>query len=149
VVDASEERTLILHQLLAQPRLRAADLGKVLERPGIYVIHLDAPDPLCLKLGIAGPRRKDGLRGRLDLHFRSNPSNTVLARHMIADATPIWAANFDFRIQAARSAFLSARCFFQILERQEDEPRLRELERFLEGALRPRYRGRVGGRHQT
>ena len=57
MVDVSDERAAILHQLLAQPRLRAADLGKVPERPGIYVIYLHVPDPLCLKLGIAGPSR--------------------------------------------------------------------------------------------
>ena len=148
-ICSSDQRTSILRQLLGQPRLRGADLRKVPKRPGIYVIHLGLPDPLCLKVGIAGPRRKDGLYGRLQLHFRSNPSNTVLAEHMIADATPVWATNSDFRIRADRSAFLKARCFFQILERQDDESRLRELEGFLEDALRPRYRGSVGGPYET
>jgi hypothetical protein len=55
--------TPILHQLLVQPRLRAADLGKEPERSRIYVIYLDVPDPLFLKLGIAGPGGKMGFVG--------------------------------------------------------------------------------------
>ena len=34
----------------------------------------------CLKVGIASPRRRDGIRGRLKLHLRNNPDNTVLCR---------------------------------------------------------------------
>ena len=128
--------------------LKAAELESVSKSSGIYVIWVQNTDAVCLKVGIAGPRRKDGLRGRLRLHFGSNPDNSVLARHMIADATPSWAHSFDFRVRAQRAAFLKNECYFRTFDLQgTDAASFRSVESWLEKALVPRYRGRVGRRY--
>ena len=144
---AIAECEAVRNELMESSPFTAADLGSVSLLPGLYVIWVENADKLCLKVGIAGPRRKDGLRGRLRLHFSSNPDNSVLARHMIADATPAWAHEFNFRTRAERAAFLKSKCCFRTLElRGIDEVSLRSIESSIEDVLRPRYCSRVGQR---
>ena len=99
---------------------------------------------MCLKVGIAGPRQRKGLQDRLKLHYSSNPSNSVLARHLSADATSSWAAGRDFKDKGQRRAFLSDNCFFQVVALPNiDRSELTRVESFLVETLQPQYAGRV------
>lgn len=118
---------------------------------GLYVLwHRRPTADECLKVGIAGPRREKGLRERLDLHFGSNPNNSVLAKHMAADCQLARPAGFDFTVREERKTFLAKKCFFQTVELPAGMPRkeLRDFEKWAEkdSGLDPRYIGRVKSR---
>jgi len=111
---------------------------------GIYVLWLSGEVPLCLKVGLAGPRNGRGLAGRIQLHLSSNSANTVLARHMAADVTLPTGGGYDFRDRQQRSRLLAEKCHFQVLGMPDlTLAQLRCFERFLEAKLQPKYRGRV------
>jgi len=116
-------------------------------KPGAYILWMKHEDKcLLLKVGIAKPRRKDGLRGRLRYHFNSNPRNTVLAKHMSADLDLAGETGYNFKQQSKRQEFLANHCFFKVIilpDITEDE--LKRFERYLENRTKPRYIGNVGG----
>lgn len=134
----------VLQQLLDSPSVRRSTLESVTKEQGLYVLWLDKPSKMCLKVGIAGPRRGKGVRGRLDLHFSSHLSNSVLARHLAADSQSSWLAGRQLSVRENRQAFLADSCRFQVvaaptLSRQD----LLRVEAFLVNRLRPLYVGRV------
>jgi hypothetical protein len=132
--------------LLKAPRIRAAgaSIREVSDLQGVYVLWFNGEAPMCLKVGIAGPRNGEGLAGRIKLHCSSNPGNTVLARHMSADLTPPCRSEYDFRDRQERAKFLAEECCFQVLELPAlSRAQLRSFERFLETKLQPKYMGRV------
>lgn len=134
-----------LRRLLTSPRITKLTLDQAPRQQGAYVLWFDGDPPVCLKVGIAGPRKGKGLKGRLQLHFSSHPGNTVLARHLVADSTSAWAQRYDFRKREQRQDFLSAECFFQTVELPNLSRReLEQFEAFLEEQLEPKYTGRVG-----
>lgn len=136
----------LLAQLLQSSHITCPDLADAPRQQGVYVLWLDSSPPTCLKVGMAGPRGGNGLRGRLYLHCRSHPGNTVLARHLAADSTSPWGKEWDFAHVEDRRRFLAERCYFQALALPElSIARLRAFEDFLEQRLEPRYMGRVGG----
>lgn len=139
----------LMRRLLQQPHLTRKDLSSVPTDQGVYVLWLDSNPPTCLKVGMAGPRSGKGHRGRLTLHWRSNPANTVLARHLMADSASTWARGHDFAQVEERQRFLTDRCYLQALPLGEySEAEIRALEAFAEAELKPRYLGRVG-KHDT
>jgi hypothetical protein len=64
---------------------------------GVYALWLASDPPVCLKVGVAGPRKGKGLRDRLSYHFRSDAINTVLAEHLAADLSSPWARDRNFK----------------------------------------------------
>lgn len=78
------EHDSLLDQLLSSKRVSHAELASAPTEQGVYVLWLKKPQ-MCLKVGRAGPRRGEGLRGRLALHFKSAAGNSVLARHLVVD----------------------------------------------------------------
>ncbi len=75
----------VLGQLLkSQIVITKANLSRAPRVQGAYILWLAGEPPVCLKVGIAGPRRGEGLWGRLKRHFRCV---SVLGRHMAADKT--------------------------------------------------------------
>jgi hypothetical protein len=121
---------------------RKPDLVNVDTVSGVYAWWLDESPPVCLKVGIATPRRHDGLRGRLSDHFTSSYGTTTLARHLYRDRTSPWAQARDFTKPAVRRDFMRDHCFFRYLPMGKlDEPTLRGFERHLERELRPVYLG--------
>lgn len=116
----------------------------VTNHPGVYVLWLNRSAPVCLKVGIAGPRQGKGLQDRLRLHYSSNPSNSMLARHLSSDATSSWASGRDFKDRGQRRAFLIDKCFFQVVALPNtDRSELKRIESFLVETLQPKYAGRV------
>jgi hypothetical protein len=138
---------VLFDQLLKSSRIRIHSLATAPTDQGAYAVWLDTS---CLKVGIAGPRKGKGLSGRLELHFSSNPDNSVLARHMVADATPSWASGYDFRNRQDRAKFLDERCYVQAIALPDFTRRqLLDFEKFLVTKLCPRYKGRVSKRSET
>ena len=134
----------VLQELLDSPNVRRSTLESVTKEQGLYVLWLDSPSKMCLKVGIAGPRRGKGVRGRLELHYSSHLSNSVLARHLAADSKSSWLAGRKLSVRENRQVFLANSCRFQVvaaptLSRQD----LLRLEAFLIRRLRPLYAGRV------
>jgi hypothetical protein len=134
----------VLQKLRLGPRIAWPSLADSPRQQGAYVLWLDCEPPVCLKVGIAGPRRGEGLWGRLKLHYASNSANSVLARHLAADSTSPWARDYDFRDREQRKNFLTQRCCFQAIALPTMSlGELRWFEGFLERELRPKYAGRV------
>lgn len=149
-MDSLDDLETVLQQLLVAPKVKSSALATVSQDQGVYVLWAAGDRPVCLKVGIAGPRQGKGLRERLHLHYLSNLSNSVLARHLVADSTSPWSAGFDFNVQQQRQTFLSKNCYFQALavpgiSRSE----LLRLETFLVEKLLPVYIGRVKKRVAT
>lgn len=146
----TNEMDSITRRLENSQRVTLKTLPTVSKQQGVYALYyadVRRNMGICLKVGKAGPRRSDGLLGRLRLHFRSNQRNTVLARHMRADATySEWRVlGLDFTQQDQRQEFLDKHCFFRVLPMPEyTEGELKRLEEHLEASLCPRYRGKVG-----
>lgn len=139
-VDPDHDRWLA--QLLGCTPHRKPDLDRVEEVSGAYAWWLEQAEPVCLKVGIATPRRKGGLRGRLSDHFTSSYGTTTFARHLDRDRNSPWAQGRDFTSQKHRSAFVRDHCFFRYLVlNQLDEPALRSFEKHLEHELHPVYKG--------
>ena len=135
----------LLQQLRLGPHITWSSLADTPGQQGAYVLWLDSEPPVCLKVGIAGPRRGEGLWGRLKLHYASNPANSVLARHLAADSTSLWAQSYDFVDREQRKEFLTEKCYFQAVALPAmTRGELRQFEVFLEQELRPKYAGRVG-----
>jgi hypothetical protein len=92
----------------------------------------------------SGPRRGLGLRGRIALHAASQPSSSVLARHLAADSGSAWSLGWDFNVRGQRQKFLSECCYLTFVaapELRRDD--LLRLESFLVERLKPIYVGRV------
>lgn len=133
----------VIEQLQVFPKIRGSSLG-VTKHQGVYVLWLDRSSRVCLKVGIAGPRQGKGLGERLKLHYSSNPSNSVLARHLAADTTSSWAAGRNFNETRQRRAFLADNCYFQVVELPNiGRSNLKRIESFLVDKLKPTYAGRV------
>lgn len=141
----------ILERFRTAPPVTLDVIGGVPKQPGLYALYYLDPQKrtsICLKVGKAGSKRKDGLQGRLLYHFRSNTRNTVLARHMEADATlSKWRIlGFNLMHRSDRQKFLAEYCYFKAVSLpQRTEACLETLEAQLEAFLSPRYKGRVGG----
>jgi hypothetical protein len=130
--------------LLLAGKITKRTLAEAPCHQGAYVLWLESEQPHCLKVGIAGPRKGHGIRGRLKLHFSSNLRNSVLARHLAADASSARDHDFDFRSRTGRQDFLARRCYFQAIALTEfSRQRLLDFEAFLVSELKPRYLGRV------
>jgi hypothetical protein len=130
--------------LLAAPRVTRAQVATVSTDQGVYILWFEGPPPVCLKVGIAGPRRGGGIRERLVLHYSSNPAASVLAKHLAADDRSAWATGKGLHDRATRQAFLANECYFQVkpatgLTRRE----LLNLEAQLIEVFKPCYAGRV------
>jgi hypothetical protein len=133
-----------LQRLLQSQHITKSSLGQTTRQQGAYVLWLDEKEPICLKVGIAGPRRGKGLLGRLEFHFASRLSDSILAKHLAADSVSPWSHGYDFQDQQQRQKFLTDKCFFQVipllgLSRNE----LLQFEDFLEMRLKPKYAGMV------
>lgn len=143
-MDSGKACDLVLRELLEAERIRKSSLASVTDAQGVYVLWFAGPPATCLKVGIAGPRRGTGVRGRLRLHYASNPSNSVLARHLAADSASRWSVGRDFTVRGQRQAFLADECYFQALAVENLSRRdLEGLESSLIERLRPTYAGRV------
>jgi hypothetical protein len=135
---------VLLEKLISAPRIRRSSVDAASKLPGAYVLWLDTEPLVCLKVGIAGLRKGKGVRDRLMLHFRNDPRNTILARHLIADDTSAWTKNRDFTRQDERSRLLAEHCFFQVLPLPSLTPTdLKSFEAFIQARLEPRYAHRV------
>lgn len=134
----------LLQQLQGSSRISKSSLNQVPRQQGVYVLWFDNNPPVCLKVGIAGPRQGKGLWERIELHFSNNPNNTVLARHMEVNIDFGQAQGYDFRDRSQRQQFLADKCYFQIIPLPNwSREELRRFEDFLELHLNPKYRGRV------
>ena len=135
----------LLHQLQLSSHITKSSLSETSRQQGAYILWLDDNPPMCLKVGIAGPRRGTGLWERLKYHFSSHPGNSVLARHLAADAISYWTQGYDIRDREQRKRFLAEECYFQAISLPTlSRSELRQFEVFIERELRPKYRGRVG-----
>jgi hypothetical protein len=126
-------------------KIHRSNVGAATSHQGLYVLWLEARNPTCLKVGIAGERGGQGVRGRLKLHFSSHPDNSVLARHLAADTRSEWTTGTDFNRREDRQNFLRDTCYFQAvatpnLSRNE----LEHLEAEVIARLHPKYAGAVG-----
>lgn len=134
----------LLQRLLKSPRITKSSLDQVPRQQGAYILWLEENPAICLKVGIAGSRQGKGLRERVQFHFSSNPTNSVLARHMEADIDFGRALGYDFQDRLQRQQFLANKCFFQVIAIPNWNRReLKRFEDFLETQLNPRYKGRV------
>lgn len=134
----------VLRRLLMTPQIGRTSLSTVPTDQGVYVLWL-RDVPICLKVGIAGPRRGKGLRERIKNHFSSSADSSVLARHLAADTTSRWCNGRDFTSRFNRQSFLAEDCYFQALPvHTETRRELEQLEAALIARLRPLYIGRVG-----
>ena len=136
-------------------RLQAADPMKrdmtysVSKQRGVYALYYvdkHTNRNMCLKVGMT--ISQGGLHGRLQIHFRSNLKNTVLARHMQADAAySQWSVlGLNFGQRSDRQRFMAEYCYFKVLALpQHTKEGLKRIEAQLEAFLRPRYKDRVGG----
>lgn len=134
----------LLQELDKSTQFTKSSLNQVPKLQGVYTLWLNNYPLVCLKVGMAGPRRGKGLQERLRLHFLSNPGNTVLAEHMEADIEYGRKLGYDFQDISQRQSFLENKCFFKVLplpDRNKSE--LRQFEKFLESKLNPIYKGRV------
>ena len=131
-----------MEELLAAPACSWPDLGLVPELSGVYAWWTTDEAPVCLKVGIATPRRRDGLLGRLADHFTSSYHTTTFARHLARDSKSPWAQGRDFTRREQRSAFLKEGCQYRYFVLKDlDESALRDFERVLERELHPVYLG--------
>jgi hypothetical protein len=131
-------------------KIRRSSLSDAPTEQGVYVLWLERATPICLKVGIAGPRRGQGLQGRLALHYSSSSTNSVLARHLAGDSTSPWAGSRDFRHREQRKAFLADHCYFQAVALPDvTKSDLLRIESFLVGTLRPTYAGKVHERPES
>ena len=134
----------LLQRLQESPRITRSSLNQVPRQQGAYVLWMDKNPHVCLKVGIAGPRKDKGVRERLQFHFSSNPKNTILAEHMKEDIDFGQAQGYDFQNRVQRQQFLANECFFQVIPLSFwSKEELKRLEDFLEFRLSPRYKGRV------
>lgn len=134
-----------LQQLLQSPPITKLSLKQQTPRQqGAYILWFDNVPPVCLKIGIAGPRKGKGLLARLKNHFSGNPKVSVLARHMAADMTSLWWKGYNFQDRDQRQRFLIEKCYFQVISLpQLNRKELEMFEDFIEDKLKPRYAGRV------
>jgi hypothetical protein len=143
MIDASD----VLQRMLSAPKIAGASLASVPTDQGVYVLWLAEEAPVCLKVGIAGPRGGRGLRARLGNHYSSNTASSVLARHLAADCTSRWCRGRDFTNREQRQAFLKDECFFQaVIVRTDSRRELEQIEARVIARLQPAYVGRVGMR---
>jgi hypothetical protein len=134
-----------LQRLLTAPRINGASLNSAPTDQGVYVLWFAGERPVCLKVGIAGPRMGKGLRARLGNHYSSHTSNSVLARQLAGDCSSPWCRGRDFAARDQRRKFLADECYFQVLPVQTESRReLEHLEASLIKRLEPAYLGRVG-----
>lgn len=134
-------------QLVEGSRITKSDLSLVSMKVGAYILWMRHENKcLLLNVGIAGPRRKDGLMGRLRYHFNSYLGNSVLARHMYTDLALVGETGYDFKQRSKRQEFLASHCFFKVIVLPDiNETELNAFERYLEIRTAPRYMGPVGG----
>jgi hypothetical protein len=141
-VTADQAHDRWMAELLDCRRHGKSDLGAVKKVSGAYAWWLDQASPVCLKVGIATPRRRDGLRGRLSDHFTSSYGTTTFARHLHRDRSSPWAQGRDLTKPEVRRGFMREHCFFRYLVLDQlDEPALRDFEKHLEHELHPIYLG--------
>ena len=132
----------LLGQLKHGMIMNKKNLEEVPTEQGVYIVWLTETKKICMKVGIATPRRKDGLKGRLMLHFRSNLRNSVLARHLQSDIRLSKGFKLDFNKKEDRQEFIMEHLCFQVLPLSTfTELMLRDFEKFLEtdSGLNPRY----------
>jgi len=134
----------LLAALLGAPRVYPASLQSVTTDQGVYALWFAGPPSVCMKVGIAGPRRGKGVRERLNLHYSSNPAGSVLAKHLAADVSSPWVIGKSLDDRATRRAFLTELCYFQVVATPGlSRTQLLALESWLIGKLKPCYVGRV------
>jgi hypothetical protein len=134
----------VLQSLVAHPKCHLSSLSTTPTAQGVYVWWWAAQQPVCLKVGIAGPRRGKGLRERIRLHYASSASNSVLARHLAADAVSPWSVGRDFTRREQRQDFLAKACYVQTLPLPGvSRTDLIRFESFFIRELKPIYVGRV------
>ncbi len=134
----------LLQQLLNSSHISRASVNATPRQQGAYILWLDSTPPVCLKVGVAGPRKGKGLWGRLRNHFSSNPDTSVLARHMAADSASPWTRGYEFQDREQRKKFLAERCYFQVIGLPTwSRVEIEQFEDFVEKALKPKYAGRV------
>lgn len=139
----------ILERLQAAEPMKRNMIYSVPKRWGLYVLYYADHRKnrnMCLKVGMT--ISQNGLYGRLQIHFRSNLKDTVLARHMRADAAcSEWRAlGLNFGQRSDRQKFMAEYCYFKVLALpQHTKEELKRVEAQLEASLRPRYEGKVGG----
>lgn len=98
---------------------------------------------VLLKVGQAGARRQNGLRGRLGLHLLQHPDNTVWARHLVADALLGELFNYVPADRERRREFVLTRCRFRALPMEgAAQAQIDDSEAALE-AMHPRHIGVV------
>ena len=142
--ESASQGVTILRRLLDSRPIQCGVLVGCPTEQGVYALWLADEPPVCLKVGIAGPRRGKGLAERLRLHCRSNRGNSVLARHLAADLSSTWTHGYDFSRRSERRVFLARRCYFRVVPVPgASRQGLLALEEFLCSQLRPRYIGRV------
>jgi len=145
MLDETGDYPVLLKTLLATWKIRLPSLDGCPTQQGVYAIWLDDGQGLCLKVGKAGPRSGDGLRGRLHLHCMSHVGNSILALHMESDMGLARSQGFDLRSRADRKRFLADYCYAKAIQLPSfSEARLLDFERFVADMLHPRYRGRTG-----
>jgi hypothetical protein len=144
VMTSIHQPETLLQELLARPKILRSSLDDVPNQQGVYILWLNGVAPVCLKIGIAGPRRGKGLRERIGYHYSSNLSNSVLAQHLALDSESRWCAGRDFTNRQHRQCFLADQCYFQVLPLDGLIRRdLETLETFLVARLKPKYAGRI------
>src|SRR5437588_12649260 len=100
--EISSQYFTILSDLMDARRINLPLLHIAPSDQGVYALWLAEEPPVCLKVGIAGPRRGKGLGERLALHFRSNRANSILARHLAADSPWPSTDEYDLRRRSQR-----------------------------------------------
>ena len=127
--------------------LKSSLITKSLQVPkqqGAYILWLKNEPPVCLKVGIAGERKGKGMQERIQFHYSSNLTNSVLAEHMEADFEFGQVQGYDFKDKKQRQHFLTDKCFFQVIAlpswKRKD---IERFEKLLEFQLKPRYKGRI------
>lgn len=132
----------LLNRLLqSQVFIRKNTLATASRKQGAYILWVDETPRVCLKIGIAGTRQGEGLKGRLKRHFSCS---SVLGRHLMADKTSLWLKGYDPSNKEQCKKFLAEKCCFQTLDLPElTRNELESFEDFIEAKLKPRYAGRV------
>jgi hypothetical protein len=134
----------LLRQLLCGSRITKLSLKATPKEQGAYILWLGSNPPVCLKVGVAGPRQGEGLLARLRNHFSSNPDISVLARHMAADSISEWTRGYNFQDREQRKKFLAEKCYFQVISLPDiSRITLEQFEDFVEDRLKPKYAGSV------
>ena len=103
----------VRQQLLAAPKVQRSSLDRASQEQGVYVLGSPASSRRASKLGSPGRAKAKDSRGRLQLHFSSHESNSVLARHLAADAVSPWVSARDFTRRDDRQAFICDACYFR------------------------------------